>query len=146
MRYLKRPRRHALVVLDEHLPDTLSRLHRNLTVLRPVAAGGRHTIGHLTKSCLTDGSAALSVDVVSNTYSENIVAVFVSERLERADGCQTPVSEIWDEAQRWAESQGLILASRTMFEMRLAGLGFQKRKCGKSNTVCCLDARLFGLR
>ena len=72
--------------------------------------------------------------------------VFVFERLERADGCQTPVSEIWDEAQRWAESQGLILPSRTVFEMRLAGLGCQKRKCGKSNTICCLDAKLFGLR
>lgn len=115
-------------------------------MLRPVTAGGRHPIGHLTKSCLTEGSAALSVDVVSNTYSKDIVPAFVSERLERADGCQTPASEIWDEAQRGAESQGLTLPSRTMFGMRLAGLGFQKRKCGKSNTVCCLDARLFGLR
>jgi hypothetical protein len=88
----------------------------------------------------------LPVDVVSNTYSEDILPVFVSEKLERTDACQTPASEIWDEAQRWAESQGLILPSRTMFRVRPAGLGFQKRKCGKSNTVCSLDARLSGLR
>lgn len=85
-------------------------------------------------------------DTLADTIPQDTVELFAIERLARADGCQTPATEIWDEAQRWAQARSFVLPSRSMFGMRLAGFQFKKRKGGKRNTVSYLDVKLSSLR